>query len=455
MIREIVKKAEKYKNTNVKSDRKKKAQFFTSENSALFMGKSSSFSSSFLKILDPGAGNGLLGASVVSYCIKNNLCKKFHITFVESDETILPLLQETVALMKAFALKHHVDCTCEVIHGNFLTQKMKQKYDIVISNPPYKKIRKDSEESKAMSDYVYGQPNLYGLFMAKGADLLRDGGRFVYIVPRSWTSGDYYKRIRKHLLSHMNILSVLLFADRENAYSKEEVLQETMILTAEKSDVQNEYIDLYTVEDDSFSKMDILHIPASDIKNIGDEHYLLLPTSQSDLETIRRMAVIEETFFSLGYEFKTGPVVEYRNKDMLSTTGTEKTVPMFRSANISSDGLVFPADTLKPQYVLSKAGKLLIKNENTVLLRRLSAKEEPRRLQSCIYLKRGHNKYISIENHVNYLTRKDKTPLTIEEVNWINNILMSEDYDVYYRILNGSTQVNAGEVNRLPLRRRG
>lgn len=91
---------------------------------------------------------------------------------------------------------------------------------------------------------------------------------------------------------------------------------------------------------------------------------------------------------------------------------------------------------------------------NTVLLRRLSAKEENRRLQSCVYYQTGSNRHISVENHVNYLVRLDGQPLSADEAEWINKLLMSDDYDIYYRVINGNTQVNAGEMNKLPLQRR-
>ena len=55
---------------------------------------------------------------------------------------------------------------------------------------------------------------------------------------------------------------------------------------------------------------------------------------------------------------------------------------------------------------------------------------------------------------VNYLVHSDGSPLSVEEVEWINGLLMSDEYDTYYRLLNGSTQVNAGEMNKLPLQRR-
>lgn len=457
LIDRILKNTEAYKRDNKKSERKQKGQFFTSEKSAQYMARAAAtiaYADS-LHILDPGAGNGMLGASVLKYCIDQQLCRVIHITFVETDSTIIPLLSETARSMQAYASERGITCSCRIAQENFLTSYLPdEKYDIVICNPPYKKIRKDSPESKAMSDYVFGQPNLYSLFMVKGLNLLRDNGRFVYITPRSWTSGEYYKRSREYLLNNMNITSILLFRDRDNAYSSEEVLQETMITVAEKSGTQNENISLLQTVNDSFSDTTVLNIPARDIKDIGQDHYLLLPMNMDEVRVIQKMASIGDTFDSLGYEFKTGPVVEFRNKDALSLTREINTVPMYRSANISDKGLVFPADLSKPQYVSSGEKKLLIRNGNTIFLRRLAAKEETRRLQSCVYYKQGQDKYISVENHVNYLTRKDDKPLTKKEVEWINSVLMSEDYDIYYRVLNGSTQVNAGELNNLPLQRR-
>ena len=166
------------------------------------------------------------------------------------------------------------------------------------------------------------------------------------------------------------------------------------------------------------------------------------------------MSSITDTFESLGYCFKTGPVVEFRNRDALSLGNKDGYVPMYRTANIVNGKCVFPVDVGKAQYVNSDEKKLLISNANTVFLRRLSAKEEQRRLQSCVYYKKDDNRYISIENHVNYLVRMDGSPLATEEAEWINSLLMSDEYDTYYRIINGSTQVNASEVNKLPLKRR-
>ena len=71
------------------------------------------------------------------------------------------------------------------------------KFDMVIGNPPYMKIAKDAPEATAMPDVCYGAPNLYFLFTAMSMFNLKEDGEMVYIIPRSWTSGAYFKQFRK------------------------------------------------------------------------------------------------------------------------------------------------------------------------------------------------------------------------------------------------------------------
>jgi len=454
MINTIIRNTNTYTKNHNKDKRKCKGQFFTPLSVAEFMALRASYASQHLSILEPGAGNGLLTASVIKYCIENELCNSFDVKLVENDTDVIELLKSTINVITEYvnANNGHINITLSA--DNYITSDMDEKYDIVICNPPYKKIRKDSEESQNMSAYVYGQPNLYGLFMCQAIRHLKDNGRFVFITPRSWTSGSYYKLVRKYIFDNLDITDLLLFENRNNVFDNEDVLQETLITVGIKGNTQSQYIYLYNADKNLHLEPMQMEVPAQLIKDIGPDSYLLLPKNEADLQVINRMAIIPDTFESLGYCFKTGPVVEFRNKDVISSVAKDGYIPMFRSTSIVNGQCIFPADTEKAQYLDLSKKQLLITNGNTVLLRRLSAKEENRRLQSCVYYQTGNNKYISVENHVNYLVRMDGNALTEDEVEWINELLMSEDYDVYYRIINGSTQVNAGELNKLPLQRR-
>lgn len=452
MLNRIVANTENYTREHQKSERKDKGQFFTPLSIANFMAQKAAIRANHLSILEPGAGNGILTAALVKYCLDLRLCSSFSVRFIENDPDIQFLLEQTAILLQEYVVRHHGNIDISILNQNYITESEDNSYDIVICNPPYKKIRKDSEEAIRMREYVFGQPNLYMLFMCRAINNLNIGGKFVFITPRSWTSGSYYKLTRRFLLENLNLTDLLLFDDRDKVFDGEDVLQETLITVGEKSNQQQPYINMYTTPQTYNNEM--MRVNAEEIKSIGTDAYLLLPSSQDDLRIINQMNSITDTFESLGYCFKTGPVVEFRNKDALSKKRRDGYVPMYRTANIINGRCVFPVDSGKAQYVNEDKKKLLIANRNTVFLRRLSAKEERRRLQSCVYYKTDEDRYISIENHVNYLVHVDNSPLSTEEAEWINELLMSNEYDVYYRAINGSTQVNASEINKLPLQRR-
>ena len=303
-----------------------------------------------------------------------------------------------------------------------------------------------------MKDYVYGQPNLYGLFMAKGLELLKKDGQYIYITPRSWVSGLYYTEVRKAILK-TDIEKIHIFSDRDTVFSGEQVLQETMILFGKKKKDQNAEIKINVSNDSSMQLERTLSVQADLIKSIGKECYLLIPTNERDVKIIRNMSNITDTFDSLGYQFKTGPVVEFRAKEMISEEPKDGYIPMFRPSNVNGGRLKFPVYSGKAQYISERATNLLVRNVNSVFVKRLTAKEEKRRLQSCCYISKNNKEYISIENHVNYLVKKDGTPLSQKEAENIHKILSSDEYDVYFRLINGSTQVNARELNYFPLRK--
>jgi len=441
-----------------KDERSNKGQFFTSVLLAEYMAASLTdyFGKDSLRILDPGAGNGMLSAALTMELAKGeNKPKAIDITMVENDTNILPLLKKTVALIRKFSRGGGIKCTIRIKEKNFLTEKIGAKYDIVISNPPYKKIRKDSKEAKAMERYVHGQPNLYGLFMGRAIDLLAEGGGFVFITPRSWTSGNYYKKIREHIASELSIDKICIFESRDAVFSGEDVLQETMIMTGRKCHCQKKEVKITTTTDDTFSDKKVFSVNAKDIINVGAEKYLLIPSNQNELEVLRLMNRSKKTFADMGYVFKTGPVVEFRNQGYIHRNNERNTVPMFKPSNIQSGHFVFPVaeDIEDNQFVSRERQKLLIKNENTVLIKRTTTKEENKRLQCCVYNNQllADTRFVSIENHVNYLVKKNGETLTEEETAVIGALLSSNTYEIYFRMVNGTTQVNATELNNLPL----
>jgi adenine-specific DNA-methyltransferase len=105
----------------------------------------------------------------------------------------------------------------------------------------------------------------------------------------------------------------------------------------------------------------------------------------------------------------------------------------------------------KGQYLrLDGTDKLLLPNQNYVLLRRFSAKEEPQRLTAAPYLAGLNSPVIGLENHLNYIHRPGGR-LTEDETRGMALLLNSTLMDAYFRMFNGNTQVSATELRRLPL----
>jgi adenine-specific DNA-methyltransferase len=85
-----------------------------------------------------------------------------------------------------------------------------------------------------MKQIVYGQPNLYFLFMAMSAKLIKEDGELIFIVPHSFSSGLYFSAFRKWFAKNMQFERVHLFVSRNSVFEKENILQETIILKAKK-----------------------------------------------------------------------------------------------------------------------------------------------------------------------------------------------------------------------------
>ena len=449
-----------------KTKRKHIGQFFTPAPVAKYMASLSDTSDSSVRILDAGAGSGILTAALCEHIVTNSRIKNIDIDLYENNEDVLPLLISNVKYIKDFLELNNKKVNTKIIPKNFIlsnseiwTGKKKikndQLYNIIISNPPYKKIRKSSKESQAMLSIVYGQPNIYFLFMAMSAKLLKEDGEMIYITPRSFTSGAYFKEFRKWFFNNMNITNLNIFVSRSDVFNFDEILQEIIITKAIKTNDISDDIIITEIQDLSFDKDLIKHtVPNSIlIDRSNDNYFMKIPTNEEDIKLLEFINQWESNLISLGFRLKTGPVVSFRSTEFLKENETADTVPLFWANNFDNNKLNHPIDNnKKPQYIMNnnESSKLLVKNHDYILLKRFTSKEEKRRIQPVLYFSHDFNyNNIGLENHLNYIVNENGK-MTKIDLYGIYTILNSTYIDKYYRILNGNTQVNANEVNSMP-----
>ncbi len=452
MLSQIIENTDRFISSVSKDKRKKYGQFFTNMTTAMFMASLFDFdiSKSNLKILDAGAGTGILSAAVVQRLVGIGYQGHIHITCYETDSLVLPLLEINMSIMMehadiSFTIKKENYITSQNFNTSTLFGDNESLYDLVIGNPPYLKIPKDASEAKMMSSVCYGAPNLYFLFWTMGIYNLKKNQELVYIVPRSWTSGLYFKKFRDFMFDNCVITDIHLFNSRDKVFNSESVLQETMIIKVKKTTAIPKSINITTSSTSDFSDIRCFKTPYETV--VAKNRFVYLVTNEEEANVLNVINSFHNTLPDLGLKMQTGIIVDFRARDVLRDKIEDGAYPLLYSQHIKSGRVVWPLGKEGEVIKTDRIGYLQ-KNGDYLLVKRFTSKEEDRRLQCGIYLKQQYSqfKYISTQNKVNFI-KCDSPCITYGLFVLLNSTL----YDSYYRIMNGSTQVNSTEINQIPV----
>jgi adenine-specific DNA-methyltransferase len=447
--------------------RREFGQFFTPAPVARFMAELAHPGKKTHRILDPGAGSGVLACALLEELPDES--GPAHVDAYELDPGLARVCRASLEHAQRWLASRGIALTFEVHEVDFVTETASclstslfdfarpAPYDVAILNPPYFKLQKSDPRARAAGEIVHGQPNIYALFMAITASLLHEKGVMVSITPRSFTTGDYFRRFREHLFSQVTPEAIHLFHSRQDAFAKDEVLQENVIIRARKEPPHGKSVAVSTSSGVSdLSERTTRKVPLESVVDLSSRELVFhIPIDTSDDEVLDFVRSWPATLGSLGLSVSTGPVVSFRARHCLAYEDAgEATVPLLLLHHVSPMTLRWPIEGLsKAQFfrVDDFSRKLIVPSENYVVLRRFSAKEEKRRLVAAPVFGRelsGHG--LALENHLNYVYRPHGT-MTRAEVTGLAAVLGSSLLDRYFRVSNGNTQVNATELRALPL----
>lgn len=462
MLEKIIELTNLYINDMPKKERKKYGQFFTSMETARFMASLYDMPErkESISVLDAGAGTGILSCAFIEWAEQFAGVKEINLICYETDENVLELLKKNLEYGKTCSSKkvNYIIRTENYILSQYLDfngmiggNPEPVKYDYVIGNPPYMKIPKDAPEATAMPEVCYGAPNMYFIFATMGLFNLKENGELVYIIPRSWTSGAYFKRFRQYFLMEGRLEHIHLFVSRSKVFDKEDVLQETIIIKVRKTQVTPDKVKITSSKSNNdFNEITSLTVPYSLVVS-GKDYYVYLVTDDEEVSVLKRLHQFKQTLPDIGVKMKTGLTVDFRNRDILRDKEEEGAIPLFYSQHIKQGQVQFPIQK-EHEYVVTEQRGLIQDNKNYLFVKRFTAKEEPRRLQCGIYLAKNYPQYakISTQNKINFV---DGLLGEMSEclVYGLYVLFNSTLYDEYYRILNGSTQVNSTEINSMPV----
>ena len=462
-----------------KSDehRKNHGLYLTPVPAADFMAGRIKVSGSKLRILDPAAGAGILCCAAVELLVTRDTKPDIiELVVHEVDGDLIAPLHAVLDYLVDWCCGHGVTVSVQVeetdfimahaetlrsLGGLFPYRSVTEDFDIVIANPPYFKISKADPRASAASTVVHGQPNIYALFMAVSAVLLRENGDFVFITPRSFTSGPYFRQFRNVFFDMIRPTEVHVFGSRRDAFSRDEVLQENVIVSGTRQNLRHR------------SKTDAPFVISSSrgVRDIGESDRREIPLNTAlDLNStnkILRLPICEEddamlalvdswpgSLRSFGLDISTGPVVAFRATEFIGKEGKvpESHVPLLWMNHVHAMQATWPLNGHKPEYIeRSGTEALLLPNKNYVLMRRFSAKEETRRLTAAPYIATDFaTPVVGLENHLNYIHRPGGT-LAEDEAWGLATLYNSRLLDTWFRAVNGNTQVSATELRAMRL----
>jgi adenine-specific DNA-methyltransferase len=462
-------------------ERKKKfGQYLTPPEVADFMARACTLDAPILRVLDPGAGLGVLSCALLEALAEGrDGPREVLLEAYEHDPHLADLLSCCLEYARGWLQERQVTLNFRVRTEDFVLAHAQAlnnlpsllpderhaggNFDLIISNPPYFKIPKTDHRARAAAAVVHGQPNIYALFMAVSASLLRPGGEMVFIVPRSFAAGTYFRLFREHFFRLVRPTSVHLFGSRRDAFGRDEVLQENIILAARRvgglpmspNGGQVEVSFSEGMKDLAARKS--RRLPLSEVLDVrcGDT-LLRIPVADDDEEIARAVRSWSGSLHAYGLEISTGPVVPFRAAQLLSRSGDipNTHAPLLWMQNVTPMRVEWPVGVRgKAQYIEAgaRSGALLVPDRNYVLMRRFSAKESRRRLIAAPLITGTLNSpHLGFENHLNYVHRPGGS-LSESEAVGLAALFNSSTLDTYFRAFNGNTQVSATEMRAMPL----
>jgi adenine-specific DNA-methyltransferase len=446
-------------------ERRELGQFFTPREVASFMAALAMPAGEHVRVLEPGSGTAILTAAVCEHLA--DTAKSVHIDIHELHPRLADLSEQVLSHTAEWLGTRGVSCTFKVHRGDFVLENAsyltpsffsepREGYDIAIANPPYFKLLKDDARARAASHIVHGQPNIYAIFMAIMASLLREDGVMVTITPRSFTTGEYFRRFREVLFSVVLPESIHLFGSRTDAFRKDEVLQENVIMRARRTREKKAVTISSSAGIRDIGDRRTREVALHDVIDLASRDLAVhIPLDDVDDRIFRLVRSWPETLHSLGLRVSTGPVVAFRATEFIhQAPNGHKVVPLLWLQHVKRMSVRWPLESSKKRQYISNVDAsqyLLLPNTTYVVMRRFSAKEEHRRLVAAPLIQgRLEGDMIGLENHLNYI-HKPKGKLTPAEAVGLAALLNSSLIDRYFRISNGNTQVSAVELRNLPL----
>lgn len=417
-----------------------------------------------IRVADPGAGIGSLGAAVVTRLLMQEIVPAaITLTAWEIDPAMAPGLRQTMDALGELCTQARVRFFPDIRQSDFLADGVGQasagmfavpeEFDAIVLNPPYRKIHAKSAERDLCRKIGLETTNLYTAFLAVAADLVRPGGELVAIVPRSFTNGTYFTPFRQRFNAAMAFQRVHVYESRSRAFADDAVLQENVIFRAVKTTQRPVTVAITSSAGPQDHDPTYRDVPYDELIQPSDETQVIhIVPDATNQRIAKRIASLPCSLTDLKTTVSTGRVVDFRATEFLRADASTGTVPLIYPGHLRHGRVVWPMSSAKkPNALLNapEAADLMVSEGLYVLTKRFSSKEERRRIVAALYdpddVASGP---VGFENHLNYY-HAGGSGLDRALALGLRAFLNSTLVDLYFRQFSGHTQVNAGDLRSL------
>lgn len=399
-----------------------------------------------VRILDAGAGVGsLVAGALAEATLRRSGPDRIAVEAFELDPKVVPALRATLRACGALCRERQIPFQGRVRAEDFVASALSARaprFTHAILNPPYLKLSAASPERRALREVGLDATNVYAAFVALAIDLLVPGGELVAITPRSFCSGPYFRPFREHLLRETSLRRLHLFDSRRTAFADDAVLQENVVLHVVKGARQGKVL----ISTSSGARR---RAPFADVVRAEDPERFIHHAADASLAAAFER--LPSRLDDLGLSVSTGKVVDFRVKELLRARPGRRTQPLVYPSHFDRGVVRWPKEGKKPNALVdaARSAGLFLPSATYVLVRRLSSKEERRRLVAAIFDPRlVVSEKVGFENHLNVFHRGggglDRTL-----ARGLAAFLNSASVDAYFRQWSGHTQVNATDLRSL------
>jgi adenine-specific DNA-methyltransferase len=415
-----------------------------------------------VRLLDPGAGVGVLTAACVERLLKPDADrpKVLRVTACEIDPAMSEGLRLTLKHCAEACADVGIEMTADVVEADFISYAVDRctvlsdepLFNAAILNPPYKKIQNASAARRKVRQLGLETSNLYTAFVGAAIALLAESGQIVGITPRSFCNGTYFRPFRAYLLGNIALDRLHLFESRSETFRDDNVLQENVIFGGTRAGSASKSV-VISSSARSGEAMTKRKVRMSRVVTPGDpELFIHIPAARADDVARAEVGRFRSSLKDLGLSVSTGRVVDFRSREHLRAEPTSSSAPLIYPGHLSGGLVQWPRASFKKANAIEihdETVRLLVERGCYVLVKRFSAKEERRRLVATVITEDDLPGTLwGFENHLNFFHNQGRG-LDPTIANGLAVYLNSTLLDVLFRQFNGHTQVNAGDLRSL------